>query len=121
MYEIWILKQEVGAYILLWQSNQFGMQVNGKMYDTEPRKGHTKYRFNKVKIKVSHSLIAVGAVGLETRAPIRWKAETIRLRLRPYPSLIRKNVPIYCQVEFSSRRMLKAGLDLTTYRLTELL
>ena len=50
----------------------------------------------KVKVKVSHSLIAVGAVGV--RVPLYlghswWKAEPIPLLSLPYPSLIRKRYP----------------------------
>ena len=48
------------------------------------------------KVKVSHSLIAVGAVGV--RVPLYlghswWKAEPIPLLSLPYPSLIRKRYP----------------------------
>ena len=48
------------------------------------------------KVKVSHSLLAIGAVGV--RVPLYlghswWKAELIPLLSLPYPSLIRKRYP----------------------------
>ena len=51
---------------------------------------------SKVNVKVSHSLIAVGAVGI--RVPLYlghslWKAEPIALLSLAYPSLIRKRYP----------------------------
>ena len=68
------------------------------------------------KVKVSHSLIAVGAVGV--RVPLYlghswWKAEPIPLLSLPYPSLIRKRYPF--SAEFSSRRMAQPSLELTRY------
>ena len=57
----------------------------------------SKIMKSKVKVKVSHSLIAVGAVGV--RVPLYlghswWKAEHIPFLSLPYPSLIRKRYPL---------------------------
>ena len=71
------------------------------------------------KVKVSHSLIAVGAVGV--RVPLyfghSWgKAEPIPLLSLPYPSLIWKRNQFTARVDrdtFSSRHMSKPSLELT--------
>ena len=51
----------------------------------------------KIKIKVSHKLIAIGAVGFRIRLHLghnKWKAEPIPLFPLPYPSLIGRRYPL---------------------------
>ena len=69
---------------------------------------------------MSHSLIAVGAVGV--RVPLYlghswWKAEPIPLLSLPYPSLIRKRYPFSAGLteRVFSRRMAQPSLELTRY------
>ena len=77
------------------------------------------YAFRKDKRKVSHSLIAIGAVGV--RVPLYvghswWKVEPIPLLSLPYPSLMRKRYPFTAGLtEFSSRRMARPSLELMRY------
>ena len=71
-------------------------------------------------VKVSHSLIPVGAV--EIRVPLYlghiWrKAEPSPLLSLPYPSLIRNRYPFTAGLtEFPGRRMAKPSLELTLHR-----
>ena len=68
--------------------------------------------YNLKKVKVSHSLITIGAVW--GRVPrylghSKLRAEPIPLLSLPYPSLIQKNLPIFCRVDRESFQLVTLG------------
>ena len=77
-------------------------------------KVYTEYEVTKVKVKVSHIRIAVGAVGLESHCILGSADERPSASLSfslPYPSLIRKRYPF--TIGLSERVFQSPSLELT--------